>query len=238
MFGPVSGGHFNPVVSLVDAHFGGLSLARRARLHPRPGSRLRHRRDHRQRDVRADRGQHLRPTTGPRPAPVRRGHRHPRTLLVIFSLARTGRATSAPAAVGAYIGAAYWFTSSTSFANPAITVGPDVLRHVCRHRPGLGPRLHRCAASRRPVPRSRSSGRSTPTSPPPRQPTSCYRTTARPRPPAVTPKRPDRQQPATAAADRVRHVAAPRRRAGWAMRAEPSRHARGSLMDVRLISRT
>lgn len=29
----------------------------------------------------------------------------------------------APAAVGAYIGAAYWFTSSTSFANPAITVG-------------------------------------------------------------------------------------------------------------------
>jgi glycerol uptake facilitator-like aquaporin len=44
-------------------------------------------------------------------------------LLVIFSLARTGRATTAPAAVGAYIGAAYWFTSSTSFANPAISVG-------------------------------------------------------------------------------------------------------------------
>ena len=34
-----------------------------------------------------------------------------------------GRAASAPAAVGAYIGAAYWFTSSTSFAHPAITVG-------------------------------------------------------------------------------------------------------------------
>jgi len=44
-------------------------------------------------------------------------------LLVIFSLARTGRAATAPAAVGAYIGAAYWFTSSTSFANPAISVG-------------------------------------------------------------------------------------------------------------------
>ncbi len=44
-------------------------------------------------------------------------------LLVIFSLVRTGRAATAPAAVGAYIGAAYWFTSSTSFANPAITVG-------------------------------------------------------------------------------------------------------------------
>jgi arsenate reductase len=44
-------------------------------------------------------------------------------ILVIFSLARSGRLGSAPAAVGAYIGAAYWFTASTSFANPAITVG-------------------------------------------------------------------------------------------------------------------
>ena len=44
-------------------------------------------------------------------------------MLVIFALARSGRARSAPAAVGAYIGAAYFFTSSTSFANPAITVG-------------------------------------------------------------------------------------------------------------------
>ena len=44
-------------------------------------------------------------------------------LLVIFALARSGRGRSAPAAVGAYIGAAYWFTSSTSFANPAITIG-------------------------------------------------------------------------------------------------------------------
>ena len=42
---------------------------------------------------------------------------------MIFALARSGRSRSAPAAVGAYIGAAYWFTSSTSFANPAITVG-------------------------------------------------------------------------------------------------------------------
>jgi glycerol uptake facilitator-like aquaporin len=42
---------------------------------------------------------------------------------VIFALARSGRLASAPAAVGAYIGAAYFFTSSTSFANPAITIG-------------------------------------------------------------------------------------------------------------------
>jgi arsenate reductase len=44
-------------------------------------------------------------------------------MLVIFALARSGRSRVAPAAVGAYIGAAYFFTSSTSFANPAITVG-------------------------------------------------------------------------------------------------------------------
>jgi arsenate reductase len=44
-------------------------------------------------------------------------------VLLVFALARSGRAAVAPAAVGAYIGAAYWFTSSTSFANPAVTLG-------------------------------------------------------------------------------------------------------------------
>lgn len=45
-------------------------------------------------------------------------------VLLIFALARTGRGPLVIApAVGAYIGAAYWFTSSTSFANPAVTVG-------------------------------------------------------------------------------------------------------------------
>jgi glycerol uptake facilitator-like aquaporin len=44
-------------------------------------------------------------------------------MLVFFSLARTKRSAPAHAAVGAYIGAAYFFTSSTSFANPAISVG-------------------------------------------------------------------------------------------------------------------
>ena len=64
------------------------------------------------------------PTTGPRPP-----HLFAEViatlglLLVIFSLARTRRGSHRPAAVGAYIGAAYFFTSSTSFANPAITVG-------------------------------------------------------------------------------------------------------------------
>jgi glycerol uptake facilitator-like aquaporin len=44
-------------------------------------------------------------------------------ILLIFALVRTHRTQYAPAAVGAYIGAAYWFTSSTSFANPAVTIG-------------------------------------------------------------------------------------------------------------------
>jgi glycerol uptake facilitator-like aquaporin len=44
-------------------------------------------------------------------------------VLVIFALVQTRRTASAPAAVGAYIAAAYFFTSSTSFANPAISIG-------------------------------------------------------------------------------------------------------------------
>ncbi|SMF84403.1 aquaporin [Streptomyces sp. Amel2xC10] len=44
-------------------------------------------------------------------------------ILLIFGLARTHQLRFAPVAVASYIGAAYWFTSSTSFANPAVTIG-------------------------------------------------------------------------------------------------------------------
>jgi len=44
-------------------------------------------------------------------------------LFVIVALARTGRLQHVAWAVGAWIGAAYWFTASTSFANPAVTIG-------------------------------------------------------------------------------------------------------------------
>jgi arsenate reductase len=44
-------------------------------------------------------------------------------ILVILALVKTGRGHLAAPAVGAYIGSAYFFTSSTSFANPAITIG-------------------------------------------------------------------------------------------------------------------
>lgn len=44
-------------------------------------------------------------------------------VLVVFALARSGRGALVPAAVAGWIGAAYWATSSTSFANPAVTIG-------------------------------------------------------------------------------------------------------------------
>ncbi|WP_158839724.1 aquaporin [Saccharothrix deserti] len=123
IFGPVSGAHFNPAVSITDAAFGGLSW----------------------RDVPAYAlVQVLGCVTGAvlantmfEAAPISISTTGRATvahgvsevvataglLLVIFSLVRSGRAALAPAAVGAYIGAAYFFTSSTSFANPAITIG-------------------------------------------------------------------------------------------------------------------
>jgi len=123
MIGPVSGGHVNPVVSLVDASFGGLrwrhafayipaqvggciagaiaanamfarSAVSIATTHRASGAHL-------FAEVVATLG----------------------LLLVIFSLARTRRAASAPAAVGAYIAAACFFTSSSVCANPALAVG-------------------------------------------------------------------------------------------------------------------
>jgi glycerol uptake facilitator-like aquaporin len=123
MFGPVSGGHFNPVVSFVDASFGGIT--RRDALAYLPaqvtGCVL---------GAIAANGMFAK-------AAISISAHHRATgahlfaeviatlglILVIFALARTGRGASAPAAVGAYIGAAYFFTSSASFANPAISVG-------------------------------------------------------------------------------------------------------------------
>jgi arsenate reductase len=123
MVGAVSGAHLNPVVSFVDAAFGGLPWREAAAYLPAQvagcvtgavtanvmfgmaafevSTKARASGPHFLSEVIA--------TTG--------------LVLVIFALARSGRSRLAPAAVGAYIGAAYLFTSSTSFANPAITVG-------------------------------------------------------------------------------------------------------------------
>ncbi len=123
MFGPVSGGHFNPVVSLADASFGGIRWRHALAYVPAQvaGCVL---------GAVVANGMFslaaISISTHHRGSPAHLFSEVIATaglLLVIFSLARTKRAHIAPAAVGAYIGAAYFFTSSASFANPAISVG-------------------------------------------------------------------------------------------------------------------
>ncbi|MFH9977794.1 aquaporin [Streptomyces sp. NPDC017179] len=61
-------------------------------------------------------------------------------VMLIFGLARSDRAHFGPVAVASYIGAAYWFTSSTSFANPAVTIGRAFTDTFAGIAPGsLGP---------------------------------------------------------------------------------------------------
>jgi len=123
MFGPVSGGHFNPVVSLVDAALGGIRPRDALAYVPAQvaGCVLG--------AVVANGMFALGAITIATHHRASSAHLFAEAIataglvLVIFSLARTRRTSAAPAAVGAYIGAAYFFTSSASFANPAITVG-------------------------------------------------------------------------------------------------------------------
>ena len=60
-------------------------------------------------------------------------------LIVIFGLARSGRSAITPFAVGAYIGGAYFFTSSTSFANPAVTIGRTITDTFAGIKPSSAP---------------------------------------------------------------------------------------------------
>ena len=123
MFGPVSGGHFNPVVSFVDASFGGISWRDALAYLPAQvaGCTLGAIAANVMFSLSA-----ISISTHHRASPAHFFSEIIATsglILVIFSLARSRRATVIPAAVGAYIGAAYFFTSSASFANPAITIG-------------------------------------------------------------------------------------------------------------------
>jgi glycerol uptake facilitator-like aquaporin len=123
VFGAVSGAHFNPVVTLLDRAFGGIST-RDAGLYiaaqvvgacigamlanlmfELPAIEL-------STEARSSGALWLSEiiaTVG--------------LLLVIHGCVRTGRANVVAFAVGIWIGGAYWFTSSTSFANPAVTIG-------------------------------------------------------------------------------------------------------------------
>ncbi|MEU6228515.1 MIP/aquaporin family protein [Streptomyces sp. NPDC047042] len=128
LFGPVSGAHFNPAVTLA-AWFTGRRTAGGIAL----------------RDVAAYVPAQIAGAVGGAiladamfAKPLVRFSTHQRSaghlwlgevvataglILLVFGQNRIGRAALAPAAVASYIGAAYWFTSSTSFANPAVTIG-------------------------------------------------------------------------------------------------------------------
>ncbi len=127
LFGPVSGAHFNPVVSLADWFLGrrsehGLSL-------PDVGAYTV------AQVTGAVAGAVLANVMFDLDTAISTKHRVTSGHLVaevvatavlvalIFALVRSDRGAFAAPAVGAFIGAAYWFTSSTSFANPAVTIG-------------------------------------------------------------------------------------------------------------------
>lgn len=119
--GPVSGAHLNPVVTLADRVFGGVSSLEAGAyvasqvagaavgavianlMFDLPAVEL-------STTVRSSGGLWL----GEIVATLG-------LLLVVFAVARSGRSSVAPFAIGAYVGGAYFFTSSTSFANPAVT---------------------------------------------------------------------------------------------------------------------
>ncbi len=120
-FGPISGAHFNPAVTLADASQGGVSwrdvpayvaaqtagaFAGVVTAHAMFGERL------------LSASQHARGSAGELLGELVATFG---LLCVIWGCARR-RSDAVPIAVGAYITAAYWFTSSTSFANPAVTL--------------------------------------------------------------------------------------------------------------------
>jgi len=134
--GSVSGAHLNPVVSAVDAAFGGLPWREL------PGyivAQL----------AGAMAGSMLANAMFALPAISISTHQRfggnlwlseviatIGLLLVIFGTARSGRGALTPFAVGAYITGAYFFTSSTSFANPAVTVARTLSNTFAGISPG------------------------------------------------------------------------------------------------------
>jgi len=134
-FGPVSGGHFNPVVTLADRCFGGVSNRQVAAYLP---AQL----------IGGIVGAIAANLMFALPAVTLSGKDRSAgglwlsealatfgLIVLIFALVRAGRAVLAPFAVGAYITAAYWWSSSTSFANPMI----DVARALSDTFAGIAP---------------------------------------------------------------------------------------------------
>jgi arsenate reductase len=134
-FGPGSGGHFNPLITLADRVFGGVGNRQVAVYLPAQlaGGAV---------------GAVVANLMFDLPAVAISGKDRSAgglwlseavatfgLVVLIFALARAGRAAVAPFAVGAYITAAYWWSSSTSFANPMI----DVARTLSDTFAGIAP---------------------------------------------------------------------------------------------------
>jgi arsenate reductase len=134
-FGPVSGGHFNPVVTLADRVLGGIGSRQVAAYLPAQlaGGAV---------------GALVANLMFDLPAVSLSTHERSSgglwlsealatfgLVVLVFALARSGRASAAPFAVGAYITAAYFWSSSTSFANPMI----DVARMLSDTFAGIAP---------------------------------------------------------------------------------------------------
>jgi glycerol uptake facilitator-like aquaporin len=138
-FGPVSGAHFNPVVTLADRALGGLGNREVAVYIPAqvaggcvgaiianvmfdlPAVTL---------------STHVRSSSGLWLGEVVATFG---LITVILGVVRSGRPSAAPFAVGGDLAAAYWFTSSTSFANPAVTIGRTLTDTFAGIRPSSAP---------------------------------------------------------------------------------------------------
>ncbi|MCU1453615.1 MAG: permease, glycerol uptake facilitator [Acidimicrobiales bacterium] len=138
-FGSVSGAHFNPVVTLADRLLGGLTskdagvyvLAQVA------GGCLGAIVANLMFDLHAvTLSTHTRSSSGLWLGEVVATFG---LLTVILGVVRSERPTAAPFAVGGYIAAAYWFTSSTSFANPAVTIARTLSDTFAGIRPSSAP---------------------------------------------------------------------------------------------------
>jgi glycerol uptake facilitator-like aquaporin len=138
-FGPVSGAHFNPVVTLADRLLGGISAAAASVyvvaqiVGACAGAIV----ANLMFDLDAvNLSTHTRSSGG---VWIGEFVATLGLLLVIFGIVRSGRSAVAPFAVGGYIAAAYWFTSSTSFANPAVTIARMLSNTFAGIRPSSVP---------------------------------------------------------------------------------------------------
>ena len=138
-FGTVSGAHFNPAVSLADRILGGLTTRELATyvlaqvLGGCAGSLI----ANLMFDLPAvTLSTHARSSGGLWLGEVVATFG---LLMVILGVVRSGRASAAPFAVGGYIAAAYWFTSSTSFANPAVTIARTLTDTFAGIKPSSAP---------------------------------------------------------------------------------------------------